>query len=315
MMVALRSAFVILPDSEITLEINPGTVDQAYLDALRELGINRLSIGMQSAIEGELGLFERDHTLADVERTVRLARRAGFQNLSFDLIYGAPQQRLTDWEYTLDYAASLAPEHYSLYALQLESGTKLKRLVKAGDLPEPDDDLAADMYDLASQKLAAQGFEHYEISSWAKPGYGSRHNLQYWRNLPYLGLGAGAHGYAGGFRTVNIMRPECYIERLNATSTNYPYPRTPATQTCEAVSREQEIFETIMLGLRMLTEGLSYPLFEDRFGMSLEALHGETIAYFKRQGLLCEKDDALLLTPRAYLISNRVLQAFVPEEV
>lgn len=307
----LRQHFEVLPQAEVTLEANPRGVDEAYFRALHDLGVNRLSLGMQSALADELALYARDHTLEDMANAFYAARRAGFRNISLDLIYGAPKQRLEDWEATLDAALAFAPEHFSLYALQLESGTELTRRVKHAELPAPDDDLMADMYDLALEKLA--GYEHYEISSLGKAGCASLHNLQYWRNLSYLGLGAGAHGYVGGCRTVNVMRPERYIERLGTQTAPLDYPRTAATQSLERISRQDEMFETVMLGLRLLKEGLSRTAFEQRFGVSLVDAYGEVIAQLKQQGLIIETEDKLLLSRSAYFISNRVFQAFMTE--
>jgi len=311
LLAALHQQFSLASDAEITFEVNPGTTDLPYLRALRRLGVNRLSLGIQSTIPAELALYQRDHQVSDSTQVFDQARSAGFQNISLDLIYGAPGQSLTSWEYTLDYALGLLPEHFSLYAMQLESGTHLTRQVKYGQLAAPDDDLAADMYALATAKLV--GYDQYEISSWARPGYESRHNQQYWLNLPYLGLGAGAHGCIDGFRTVNVMKPERYIQSL-ASAKHREYPFTPATQSYEVRSRSQEIFETIILNLRLLKKGLSYSDFENRYGQTLHDLYGKEIDLLKKQNLLVEKDGILYLTPTARLIANRVFAAFVPED-
>jgi oxygen-independent coproporphyrinogen-3 oxidase len=203
---AVREAFDLFPAAEISLEANPGTLDQASLQGLRELGINRLSLGMQSAHLAELELLGRIHTYPDVIQAVDWARRAGFDNLNLDLIYGLPGQPLERWEASLRHALALGVKHLSLYALTLEEGTPLLGRVQSGQLPAPDPDMAADMYDLATEVLEQAGFYQYEISNWARnsgnldcevqnPSYACRHNLQYWRNRPYLGVGAGAHGY------------------------------------------------------------------------------------------------------------------------
>jgi oxygen-independent coproporphyrinogen III oxidase len=307
----IHQKFMLLPDSEITLEANPGTVDQSYWDALRETGVNRLSMGMQTASAGELALFARDHTLEDVFYSMEAARRAGFKNISLDLIYGVPNQTLENWRNSIEQALSMRPNHLSAYALGLEAGTELTRQVRHGELPEPDDDMAADMYDLATKMLASAGMEQYEISNWALPDQASRHNIQYWRNLPYLGLGAGAHGYIAGHRTVNVMRPEVYIERLNSQNQALEYPRTAAIQSIEEVTRDQEIFETLMMGLRLLKEGIRRQDFETRFGESLDNLYGREIRRLQTQKLLYEVDDTLYLTHEARLLSNRVFEAFV----
>ncbi|MBZ0307806.1 MAG: radical SAM family heme chaperone HemW [Anaerolineae bacterium] len=309
---AVRESFALVHPNEITFEANPGKVTQAYFEALFQLGVNRLSLGMQSAHAAELTLFGRDHTVSDTARSMEMARRAGFENISLDLIYGVPFQTLEMWQHTLTHALNLHPDHFSLYALQVESGTEIARRIKYGGLPAPDDDLTADMYEAASDMLTNAGFEQYEISSWGKKQ--SLHNLQYWYNLPYLGLGAGAHGYAAGQRTVNVMRPEKYIERLTQQTTALIYPRTAATQSIQPIDRDDEMFETVMLRLRLLREGLPRVIFEQRFGQSLESRYGKIIHKLKSQGLLEEKADTLYLTPQARLISNRVFEAFLPEK-
>ncbi|NJL92667.1 MAG: radical SAM family heme chaperone HemW [Anaerolineae bacterium] len=249
--------FSLLPEAEITLEANPGTVRPGDWAPFRAAGVNRLSLGFQSAIAGELALFARDHTLDEVTRAVEDARSAGFDNLSLDLMYGTPGQSLKDWRHSLAFALDLAPQHLSAYALSLEPGTSLWRQVRDGRLPTPDDELAAEMYTELTEALAGAGFVQYEISNWARGERYACHNLQYWRNLPYLGLGAGAHGYIAGQRTVNVMRPEIYIRCLSGDQGGYPYPTTAATQSTERISREDAMFETIMTGLRLMVHGLS----------------------------------------------------------
>ena len=203
--------FSLRPGLEITLEANPGTLNIQHLHNLRSLGVNRLSLGVQSAHPGELRLLERNHDYHDVIHSVTWARQAGFDNLNLDLIFGLPEQRLETWQHTLDLVLGLDPEHISLYALSLEHGTPFGRWAKRGLLSTPDPDLAAEMYEWASDRLEYDGYAQYEISNWAKNSLAGdmlacRHNLQYWRNLPYLGFGAGAHGYAGG-----IAHGECSI--------------------------------------------------------------------------------------------------------
>lgn len=200
---ALERSFDLQPGCEISMEANPGTLSQEYLHDLRRIGVNRLSLGVQSAHPGELRLLERIHDYGDVTRSVSWARQAGFDNLNLDLIFGLPEQTLETWQRTLELALGLAPEHLSMYALTLEHGTPFGAWARRGLLSTPDPDLAADMYEWASDQLAQAGYQQYEISNWARCDSAGnllacRHNLQYWRNLPYLGLGAGAHGYAAG---------------------------------------------------------------------------------------------------------------------
>jgi oxygen-independent coproporphyrinogen-3 oxidase len=306
--------FTVSREVEISLEANPGTVDRTYLAALVQLGVTRFSLGVQSAQSDELRMFGRLHDWADVERGVRDAREAGVTNLSLDLIYGVPDQTLAMWRDTLERVLDLAPDHLSLYALGLESGTEMTRQVKYGELPLPNPDRAADMYDLATELLSAEGFVQYEISNWGKPGTFCQHNLQYWRNLPYLAIGAGAHGYVNRTRTVNAMRPEDYIQRLNEASMDtLDFPQTPATIKAEPIDDETDQFETIFMGLRLLEEGLSLDTFAKRYGFRAEAKYGDQVQWLKEKDLIFQQDDRLFLRPNARLISNLVFEQFVGE--
>ena len=205
----------LLPSPEITVEANPGTVTEAYLKNIHGLGVNRISIGMQSADQNELGMLERQHSYNDVVRAVEWSRTAGINNLSLDLIFGLPQQTLKPWIRTVEAAISLQPEHLSLYALTLEHGTPMQKKVEAGKLPELDPDVAADMYEAASERLIASGYVQYEISNWARENnlgelLSCKHNLQYWRNFPYLGVGAGI-GIKITISTSMITKRNVYI--------------------------------------------------------------------------------------------------------
>ncbi len=310
---AVHDHFAISTSLEVTLEANPGTIDYPKLAALREAGITRLSIGMQSAHASELQLFGRLHDFSATQQAVADARRAGFDNLNLDLIYGAPHQTRTAWRESLRKALALSPDHVSLYALSLESGTPMTRQVKYGELTAPDSDLVADMYEDATDILEDAGFIQYEISNWALPDQACRHNLQYWRNLPYLGLGAGAHGYAAMTRTVNAMRPELYIERLQ-NSTQHAFPQTPATIKAEAIERETDMGETLFMGLRLLDEGLSLHAFEARYEERVQDRFAQEINTLIAKGLLTQDGDYLKLTRAARLISNYVFQHFLVEQ-
>jgi oxygen-independent coproporphyrinogen-3 oxidase len=304
--------FTLVTDLEITLEANPGTVNQPYLEALRRCGVNRLSIGMQSAQAADLKLFARRHSLADVQTTVKQARAAGFDNISLDLIYGSPGQSLETWQTSLNAALSMFPDHLSLYSLGVEDGTPLQHWIAQGKLAPPDPDLAADMYDWATDRLAATGFEQYEISNWARPGFACRHNLHYWRNLPYLGLGAGAHGYAGGVRYVNVYHPTAYIERIQNQTDPLPFPLSAAAEEFETIDSQQTMAETMMMGLRLIQEGISPTAFLSRFGRDLWTVYGPQLDRLLVLGLLERGPDARLrLTHRARLIGNRVFAEFV----
>lgn len=309
---AIYQHFDVAADAEITTEANPNDLDEPYLKALRGLGINRLSIGMQSAVEGELKLFARRHDHEAVIRVMPEARRAGFDSINLDLIYGVPHQTMTTWRQTLDATLALQPDHLSLYGLSLEEGTPLLEWVTEGRLPTPDDDLAADMYDLATTMLGEAGYEQYEISNWSKPGHQCRHNLQYWRNLPYAGIGPGAHGYAGGVRYATILSPQRYIKALSEVNDHvYVFPRTPATLDEVVVDRDAEIAETLIMGLRLTQEGIKRAVFQGRFGADLLAIHGETIERFRQGGLLDVTDERVSLTDKGRLLSNMIFRELV----
>jgi oxygen-independent coproporphyrinogen-3 oxidase len=314
----IRAAFDLHPQAEITLEANPGTVDLAYLHALRQAGVNRLSLGVQSANPGELRLLERQHDYPAVIRAVADARRAGFNHLNLDLIFGLPQQPLSAWQRTLELALGLRPQHFSLYALTLEHGTPMQRWAANGLLPLPDPDLAADMYEWAAGRLAQAGYLQYEISNWALPGadgepLACRHNLQYWRSLPYLGLGAGAHGWANGVRTANVLSPQAYIQRC-LESAGGEFPRSPATAQAETPDRQAAIGELMMMSLRLTLEGVSSREFQRRFGVSLEQQFSSQIRRLTGLGLLewhPADPDRLRLTSAGRLLGNQVFVEFI----
>ena len=321
---AIRSTFDVLPDAEVTLEANPRTDDAGYFARLRELGVNRISLGMQSAIERDLRLFRRGHTFDDVARTVHIARSTGFDNLNLDLIYGIPGQSLGDWRATLEAALSLGPEHISAYCLQVEDGTTLKKWIAQGKLPAPDDDLAADMFNLAEAMLEDAGFIHYEISNWARgisdlrlriadfqdphseirnPKW-ARHNLTYWLNEPYLGFGCGAHSWFGGRRFGKVRHPREYLARIEAEQ--------GAEVEVEAISRELEMGETMMVGLRLLEEGVTFERFAARFGADLRDVYRRELERSLRMGLIEVDAEHVRLSRQGRLVGNRVFGEFLP---
>jgi oxygen-independent coproporphyrinogen-3 oxidase len=305
---ALRLAFHISDDAEITLEANPGTVDAGRLSQLRVLGINRLSLGVQSAHDDELGLLGRIHTWDEAVETVRAAREAGFDNLSLDFIFGLPGQTMSRWRETVEAALRLRPEHLSLYALSVEEDTRLEKQIAAGELPPPDEDMAAEMYELAEERLAEAGYWHYEISNWATAHpqipnpYMCRHNLTYWRNEFWLGVGAGAHSWMGGQRWANAPHPREYVAALERGD-------APVAET-EPIDRRLEMGETMMMGLR-LAEGVADARFRARFGVGLEAAFGESLAQLQSIGLLVWDGYVARLTARGRLLGNQVFMHFL----
>jgi len=308
----IHDVFEVVEGAEITTEANPNDLDAVYLAGLRQLGINRISIGMQSANPTELKLFARRHDHEKVTEVMPQARRAGFDNVNLDLMYGTPYQTLETWRETLNETLKLSPEHVSLYALGLEDGTPLKEWVEAGRVPTPDDDLAADMYDLATQMLDGAGYHQYEISNWSKTGRECAHNLQYWRNLPYVGLGPGAHGYAGGVRYATMLSPMHYIKQMRERAhESFVYPRTPATVDEVQVTHEDEIAETLIMGLRLTTRGIVRREFAERFGVDLTDYHRKTIQQFTARGLLEVDEERVRLTAEGRLLSNLVFRELV----
>ncbi|NPV06885.1 MAG: coproporphyrinogen III oxidase family protein [Anaerolineae bacterium] len=366
-LIAAAHAVGLPGDAEVTVEANPGTVDAAKLAALRAAGCNRLSLGVQSTFEEELRLLGRVHTFAQAQEAVRLARAAGFDNLSLDLIYGLPGQRLARWEADLDRALELGSEHLSLYCLSLEPGTLLEAAVRCGDLPCPDADLAADMYLASEDRLARAGYGHYEISNWARParepnppasfaggegrarpplashngGQGRdrlrgdqttlrlsgkepvpsssecggeageegspllltcKHNLIYWRNEPYVGLGAGAHSFLDGRRFARVDSPEAYVAAT-------PEGRVVFS---EGVDRSLEMAETAILGLRLVA-GLERARFRSRFGEDPVESYREPIRWATDRGLLVYDQCSVRLTRRGRLLSNEVFERFLPD--
>ncbi|MGA9191077.1 MAG: radical SAM family heme chaperone HemW [Anaerolineales bacterium] len=312
----VRESFELSAEAEITLEANPGTLDLPRLTAMREQGVNRLSLGMQSSDAVELRMLERQHGMEQVRQAVSWARLAGFDNLNLDLIYGLPTQDLLHWEASLKSALALEPEHLSLYALSLEFGTPMRKWVEDGRLPWPDPDLAADMYELADELLARVGYMQYEISNWARPGPDGQplacsHNLQIWRTGEYLGFGAGAHGCADGWRTRAARSPRAYVERLTDSAWTGPYPFSPATSSRELQEPAQVREDMLILGLRLTREGVSEARYRERFDRTLQDDFGAVIDDLLDAGLLEKHAWGIRLAPRGRLLGNQVFQRFV----
>ena len=337
---AIRANFRLTEDAEITIEANPGTVSYEALLELRKIGINRISFGVQSANMEELRMLERTHDFFTVIEAVTFARKAGFENLNLDLIYGLPEQTLQTWQRTVQRILDLHPEHISAYALTLEHGTPFGRWATKGLLPLPDPDLAAEMYEWASETFEAAGYVQYEISNWAKnvesrtsnvqastfdvrpltPSFACRHNLQYWRGLPYLAFGAGAHGYANGYRYSNVLRIKSYIERLIQPSAFriQPFPLSPVTVNQHRQTLKDDMSEFMITGLRLTDEGVSENEFQARFETPMRDMYEKEIEELLKYGLLesktsevSETSEVLRLTTRGRLLGNQVFMRFV----
>jgi len=301
---------------EVTLEANPGTIDQSFLTQLRQSGVNRLSLGVQSFSDSELKLLGRIHSAVEARKAYLTARETGFENINTDLLYALPWQTINDWQNNLVEVTKLNPEHLSLYPLTLEPGTPLANAVASGSLPKPNADLAADMYLLASDKLAKEGYNHYEISNWALPEKECQHNLTYWKNEPYLGFGAGAHSYLGGYRWANVLAPIEYVKRLSNTETKASqeaYFNNPLVDNIEHINGDLEIAEAVILGLR-LDDGVNFADFAHRFGVELYSIYQEQqINELVELGLIAKNEHGIRLTTKGKLLGNEVFLQFLPK--
>ena len=286
---------------EITIEANPETLDLAGLKGLRRMGFNRLSIGFQSLDTRLLPVLGRRHNAQKAIQSFDLAKLAGFKSINIDLMYGIPGQDIISWDSTLKNVLRLKPQHVSIYALTLDPTTHIAKRIRRQELPPVDDDLQVELFNYARDILNIAGYIHYEISNFAKEGYECRHNVLYWRNADYLGLGAGAHSHFGDIRYSNEKDPQRYIERIIGQKS--------ARAKEEKLSEKQMLAETIFLGLR-LAEGISVSDLNDKFDISLDRMYAHTIEDLKSKGLL-EGEGQLKLTPKGVLLSNEVFSQFV----
>ncbi len=317
---AASDAFAIGAGAEVTIEANPGDLDAAACCGLLRQGVNRLSIGVQSLDNGLLQLLGRRHNADEAIEAFQTARAAGFGNVNLDLMYGLPHQNQAQWEDTIARLAALAPEHISLYALTLEEGTPMRLWADQGKIPEPDPDLAADMYALARRALASSGYRHYEISNWAHPGQESRHNIIYWRNEPYLGVGPGAHSRLGAYRFWTALSPRDYANRQSQwrQASAGPWDTFGEPELAEArtvdgwehIGADTACAETMFLGLRLL-DGLDLPQASAAVGRDLAARYRAEIEELLTLGLLRREGDTIRLHESAYLIANQVFTRFL----
>jgi putative oxygen-independent coproporphyrinogen III oxidase len=287
----LRATITFVPEAEITSEANPDTVDEPCLKALLDAGVTRLSMGVQSFDPAVLAALERIHSPEAALRAFAAARTAGFRNVNLDLIYGAHGEMLASWQRTLMRAIELGPEHLSCYALTIEPATPLGRKVAAGLLPAPDPELQADMYELACRLLADAGYEHYEVSNWARPGHRCTHNMGYWEGHPYLGLGAGAHSYRDGVRWWNVRPPQQYMASVGEG-------RKPLGGE-ERLTKDEQRLERLLLGLRVAG------------GIPAEWIDDDRAEPFLEEGLAQRRNGRLALTERGLFLANEVVLELV----
>lgn len=298
LMAALRASFELLPEAEITMEANPGTLNAENLAAYRDAGVNRLSLGAQAGQERLLQALGRIHRWQDVTQAVRMVREAGFDNLSIDLIFGLPGQTPEDWRETLEAAVALDVEHLSCYALILEPGTPLHTLYTQGEITLPNEETEREMYQSSIDFLAEAGYAQYELSNFAKPGYPCRHNLVYWERGEYLGLGTAAHSLMGERRFGNTPSLTEYLAAME--------PEGSPVVECEEVTEEGKTEELIMLGLR-LNKGLDGDTFRRETGHDLMVCYEKQIERLTSQGLLESDGRHLRLTRRGMDVHSAVV--------
>ena len=303
------SVFDLAPGGEVTIEANPNDIDEKYCSALLELGVNRLSIGAQTLDRRGLRVLGRRHEADHVSSAVASARRAGFENVSLDFIYGWPGQTIDQWRSDLSRLLSgevggRPPDHLSLYGLIVEPGTPMADAVRRGIFAPIDDDTAADFYELAMTMLAEGGWIHYEIANWASsPDMVSHHNVIYWRNGDYAGLGAGAHGHLRNRRMMSQPSPGRYIAALDHQES--------AVTNIEDIDEKTAMGETMMLGLRLLQDGVSAQSFARRHGVSLFDQFAPQLSRLASIGLLEVTDEGVRLTKRGVLLANSVCAEFL----
>jgi putative oxygen-independent coproporphyrinogen III oxidase len=302
---ALYSRFSLKPDLhlEVTMEMNPGTVTLDSLRELRRAGINRASFGAQTFDDKELARLGRSHNAQQTRDTFRHLHEAGFNNISFDLIAGLPGQTLEAWERNVDEALAMKPEHLSFYLLEVHEGTPLADHIRRGVQPEPDDEIAAQMYASMLERAVAAGYEHYEISNLCLPGFESRHNTKYWTGAPYYGFGCSAHSYDGRFRRWSNERDVIrYMGLIEAKC-------SPIVERIE-VTEDEIRAESLFLGLRMM-HGVDLKHYQSRFGSDIRNSHQSDLERFREAGLIECDGDVMKLTQAGALLSNEVFSAFI----
>ncbi|MGM0874327.1 MAG: radical SAM family heme chaperone HemW [Bacillota bacterium] len=295
----------LLPTNELVefaMEANPGELSLDKLHVLKNAGVNRLSIGVQSFNDELLHRIGRVHRREDVFRTIQQAEQVGFENMSIDLMYGLPGQTEEDFKDSLETAFTLNVKHFSAYSLIVEPKTVFYNLMQKGRLLLPPQELEAQMYELSMEQMEKQGFKQYEISNYAIPGYESYHNLTYWNNDFYYGFGAGAHGYIDGVRTSNIGPIKKYMEQIQQTGEAY--------NSQNAVSKEEEMEEEMFLGLRK-TAGVSKEIFYKKYNVHLAQVFPQQIDKLVSLGLIIDDEQVIKLTHKGKLLGNEVFQEFI----
>ena len=287
----------IVQNCETTIELNPDDVTSKYVESLSSLPVNRVSLGIQTFNDNTLRFIHRRHTSQQAIDAVRRLQNHGFSNISIDLMFGFPGETLEDWQNDIEHALQLGIQHISAYSLMYEEGTELYRLLSSQQIHEIDEELSRNMYQTLMERLADAGFEHYEISNFAKPGYYSRHNSSYWNDTKYLGIGAGAHSYNGIIRQSNISNIKAYIDGI--------HEGMPKCDT-EMLTRDQQYNETVMTRLRT-SQGLNTDIIKERFGTDYYNHLMTAATPYYNIGLLKIDEGNLSLTPKGIYISNDII--------
>ena len=298
----VRQSFNLTPDCEITIEANPATIKLETLQEIHAAGYNRISIGVQSFDEKELQLLERVHNEKEIHSTVHRARSANFENLSMDLMFALPDQSTEKWQSHLKQATAKNPDHLSTYNLTIEPATAFFKLHEKGKLCLPHEDIQLEMYKTTIQVLEDAGYSQYEISNFSKPGMESQHNINYWNNGEYLGVGAGASSYLNGERSKNINLPSIYIREIET--------KASAIHTREHLEPLQAMGETLMLGLRLL-KGVSIDVFENRFQVSFQKVYGKVVESLLNQELITLNENRIALSRKGLFLADSVILKFM----
>lgn len=330
LMDTIHRHYAFAPGCEITCEANPGTVDRPKFQLLAELGVNRLSLGVQSFQADELAFLGRIHDVEDVYRAFEAARAAGFANINLDFIFGLPHQPAAAWADTLAQALALGPDHLSLYSLIVEPNTPLQHWVERGQVDAPDDDAAGELYELALDRLPAAGYVHYEVSNWARttaypamnpkndqaenPAYACRHNLLYWRNQEYIGVGPGAHSH------LRVLGPDgALASRRWGNRKPVPgYSRrmaqgAPVEDFSELLAGRVSMGESMMLGLRLVREGVAFDRFAAQHGVDLRTVFADELVRLTAWHLLEQDAERVRLSRRGLMVGNQVFAAFLAD--
>ncbi len=302
LLVECCKTFSIIPRPEITMEVNPESCTKEWLKGVQDLGINRISLGVQSFNDDELRFLGRPHDAASAMRTYKYLRDIGFDNVSIDLIAGFPGHGLASLELSLQSVARLCPEHVSVYLFELKEGSSIQRRVMCGELNSPDDDLAADLYELCCAFLTSYGYRQYEISNFSKQGFECRHNLKYWMDMDYVGLGAGAHGLIREWRYANASTLHHYLERVSRGE----LPQNLTTR----MSRFDRFREALIMGAR-LVKGVDAGLLGQKYGVDAASFIGQTLAGLEGQDLFELTDNVFRFTPKGRLLSNQIFHRWV----